>query len=106
MCTEIYLFVPQELGMRTKCKLLVFNLLTIGYVKENVVFCCTAFNAGQSKFGYYVTSEKRSDLAILDHSALADHQPLQRVGTADRFCFSLHHFVSETNPGLVTASEN
>ena len=68
----------------------------IAFDKDRVVFCCTSFQTYQSKYGYYVTNKKCAEHVIVDHSNLADHQPLQRIGTKERFSFCLHHYVSDS----------
>ena len=71
-------------------------LRAISFIRETVVFACSVFEAFQSKHCFYITTQKLKDFFMINHSNLGDHQPLQRIGTADKFCFSLHHFVSET----------
>ena len=68
----------------------------IAFDKDRVVFCCTAFETCQSKHGYYMTNKKCAEHVIVNHSDLADHQPLQRIGTNEKFSFCLHHFVSDS----------
>ena len=67
----------------------------ISYKNEKVIFCCTVFEAFQSKHCYYVTSKKSQDFEMMSYDRLGDHYPLHRIGTADKFCFSLHHYISE-----------
>ena len=71
-------------------------LRAVSFIRETVVFACSVFEAFQSKHCFYITTQKLKDFFMINHSNLGDHQPLQRIGTADKFCFSLHHFVSET----------
>ena len=76
-------------------------LKAISFHKEIVMFGCTVFEALLSKHCYYVTTKKvRGDFQIINHSNLADHQPLQRIGTIEDFIFPLHHFVSQTEVSL------
>ena len=89
--------VLQKVGMG---EMKVGIIVSIGYDMGRVIFGCTVFEAGQSKNGYYVTFKKVSDLVIVDQTDLADHQPLQRIGTGDKFSFCLHHYVSEHQPSI------
>ena len=73
-------------------------LKAISFYKEEVIFGCGVFKALHSKHGFYVTTNQVSDLQIFNHKGLADYHPLQRIGTSDKFCFSLHNFVSEAKP--------
>lgn len=88
------------LDKRSFGELTVGLLKVIAYWKEQVYFGCTVFEAVQSKLGFYVTSKKIKNLEVVNHSKLADHHPLHRIGTAERFSFSLHHFVSQPEPEL------
>ena len=74
-------------------------LNAIACSREETFFGCTVYEALQSKHGYYVTTVKLNSLKIINQKNLADHHPLKRSGTSERFCFSLHHYVSE---GIVT----
>jgi hypothetical protein len=76
-------------------KLQVGVLRAFAFMEKKALFCCTAFEAVQSKHGYYVVTKKVKDLEVLNQSNLADPYPLQRIGSADRFSFCLHHFISE-----------
>ena len=68
----------------------------IAFDKDRVVFCCTDFQTYHSKHGYYMTNKKCAEHVIVDQSNLADHQPLQRIGTKEKFSFCLHHYVSDS----------
>ena len=70
-------------------------LQAISFYREKVTFGCTVFEALLSKHGYFVSSKKVSDMETFKLGSLPDHHPLQRVGTASKFCFSLHHYVSQ-----------
>ena len=72
-------------------------LNAIAFSSGEVFFGCAVYEALQSKHGYYVTTVKVSSLEIVNQKHLADHHPLERVGTTEKFCFSLHHYVSEGN---------
>ena len=88
------------LDKRSFGELTVGLLKVIAYWKEQVYFGCMVFEAVQSKLGFYVTSKKIKNLEVVNHSNLADHHPLHRIGAAERFSFSLHHFVSQPEPEL------
>ena len=78
-----------------------FGELKIGVVKsiafheEQVHFVCKIFLASQSKYGYYITTSIFNELELVSLSELADHHPLKKVGLAEKFCFSLHHYIMQ-----------
>ena len=69
-------------------------LKAIAFHEHEVYFGCSVFVSCLSVNGYYVSVKNTGVFEIVKYSSLADHHPLHRVGTADRFCFSLHHYVS------------
>jgi hypothetical protein len=71
-------------------------LRAIAFHGNEVFFGCSVFESCQSVNGYYVTVKNTRNFHIVNYSSLADHHPLHRVGSADRFCFSLHNFVSNS----------
>ena len=71
-------------------------LRAIAVLESEVSFCCTAFNARKSKYGYYISEEKVADMTVRGYSSLADYYPLLRIGTMESFIFTLHHFVSQS----------
>ena len=82
-------------------------LQAIAIEREQVYFGCVSYEAFLSNHGFYVTVKKTSDIEIRMLSELADHQPLQRIGSVEAFSFCLHHYVSSssqqsTNWSLVT----
>ena len=91
-----------EAGMILALKKNYVGEMTVGIIKviafwnEQVTFGCAVYEAFQTKHGYYVSSKKIKNLEVVNQSNLADHQPLHRIGSAERFKFSLHHFVSQS----------
>ena len=81
-----------------------YGEMKVGLIKaissnnNKVLFACAVFEAFQGKYCFYMTKQKLADFLIVSHRNLGDHQPLQRIGTTDKFYFSLHHYVSESRP--------
>ena len=69
-------------------------LRAFAFVEKKALFCCTTYEAVQSKHDYYVVTRKVKDMKIVNQIFLADPHPLQRIGSADRFSFSMLNFVS------------
>ena len=72
-------------------------LQAIAIEREQVYFGCVSYEAFLSNHGFYVTVKKTSDIEIRMLSELADHQPLQRIGSVEAFSFCLHHYVSSSS---------
>jgi hypothetical protein len=71
-------------------------LKAIAFHENEVYFGCSVFISCLSINGYYVSVKNTGVFDIVKYSSLADHHPLHRVGTVDRFCFSLHHYLSNS----------
>ena len=69
-------------------------LRAIAFLNGVVFLGCSSFEVQQSRYCYYVSTKHCQDLEIVQLEDLADHHPLQRIGTLDNFYIALHHFVS------------
>ena len=74
------------------------GLLKVGMIRamcfdDDVQFLVTSYNARQSRFGYYVTSEVVVKDESIAYVSLCDYYPLDVTGVSGFYTFGLHHFI-------------
>ena len=74
------------------------GLLKVGMIRamcfdDDVQFLVTSYNARQSRFGYYVTTEVVVKDESIAYLSLYDYYPLDVTGVSGCYTFSLHHFI-------------
>ena len=75
-------------------KLIVGVIKAIAFSSDEVTFSVTAFEAHQSKFGYYITTKLIAVNDTVNYSDLCDYHPVEMIGRHNSFSFILHHFIS------------
>ena len=78
------------------CDNLVIGLIKAFLIKENkVYFVCQCYKAIRNWLQFFESEKPTDDLCqFVESNTLADFKPLIMRGTAQKFVFTLHHYIS------------